>query len=146
MDGAPRIRFFEACKMAIAGFNNYNGRSRRCELWFWALGVFLISFVIGIVVAIITLIIKTNILFYIVEIILFVGVLIFSLPLAVRRLHDIGKSGWFLLLGLIPIVGAIILLYFYCQDSQRETNEYGPSPKYSASDPSAVNTPTENMI
>ena len=146
MEGAPRIRFMEACKMAINGYNNYHGRSRRCELWFWALGLFLVSLILGIIAGIITAIFNTNIFMYIVNVILLFVFFLFSLPLAVRRLHDIGKSGWFILLGLIPIVGFIILLYFYCQDSQRETNEYGPSPKYSGSDPSAVNTPTENMI
>ena len=66
----------------------------------------------------------------IVELVLFFG---FMLPLSVRRLHDTGKSGWFILLGLIPFVGGIILLIFFCMDSQPETNEYGPSPKYSGS-------------
>ena len=62
-----------------------------------------------------------------------IGAFIFSLPLAIRRLHDIGKSGWYLLLGLIPFVGFIIILYFFVQDSQREQNQWGPSPKYGQS-------------
>ena len=53
-----------------------------------------------------------------------------GLPVAVRRLHDIGKSGWFLLLGLIPLVGGILLIIWFCQDSQPGKNEYGVSPKY----------------
>ena len=51
-----------------------------------------------------------------------------SLAVAARRLHDIGKSGWFLLLGLIPVVGGLILLYFMVQPSKPESNEYGPAP------------------
>ena len=52
-----------------------------------------------------------------------------SLPLCIRRLHDIGKSAWIILIGLIPIVGPIILLVFFCKDSQRESNKWGESPK-----------------
>lgn len=52
--------------------------------------------------------------------------------LGVRRLHDTGKSGLYLLIGLIPLVGGIIVLVFLGTDSQRGSNAYGPSPKYGA--------------
>jgi uncharacterized membrane protein YhaH (DUF805 family) len=58
------------------------------------------------------------------------AVLIPALAVAVRRLHDTGRSGWWLLIGLIPLVGPIVLLVFYLLDSDREPNAYGPSPKY----------------
>lgn len=61
-------------------------------------------------------------------------VLVPSLAIAVRRLHDIGKSGWFLLVAFIPFIGGLILLYFFFQDSEREPNAWGPSPKYSEFD------------
>jgi uncharacterized membrane protein YhaH (DUF805 family) len=48
---------------------------------------------------------------------------------AVRRLHDAVYSGWFLLAGLIPIVGGLFLLFLYCKDSQPGPNEYGENPK-----------------
>jgi putative uncharacterized protein S3354 len=51
------------------------------------------------------------------------------LPVSVRRLQDTGKSGWFVLLGSIPLVGALILIYFYVQDSQPGENQYGANPK-----------------
>lgn len=51
-----------------------------------------------------------------------------SLGVAVRRLHDIGRSGWWILIGLIPLVGAILLLIWFCKDSQMESNEYGEVP------------------
>ena len=51
-----------------------------------------------------------------------------SLGIAVRRLHDIGKSGWWIFISLIPLIGAIILLVWWCKDSQMEPNEYGPVP------------------
>ncbi|WP_040725881.1 DUF805 domain-containing protein [Thiomicrorhabdus sp. Kp2] len=58
------------------------------------------------------------------------GLFIPSLALSVRRLHDIGKSGWWLLLWLVPILGWIVLLVFYVLDSEKEENKYGVSPKY----------------
>lgn len=52
-----------------------------------------------------------------------------GLAAGVRRLHDIGKSGWWMLIGLVPIVGAILLFVFFCRDSQPGDNAYGANPK-----------------
>lgn len=60
------------------------------------------------------------------------AVLIPGLAVAIRRLHDTGKSGWWLLLSFIPLVGAIVLIVFLVQDSQHGTNQYGPNPKEAA--------------
>ena len=57
------------------------------------------------------------------------SVLIPSLAVSVRRLHDVGKTGWFLLIVLVPIVGAIWLLVLDCTDGQPGENRYGPNPK-----------------
>ncbi len=61
-----------------------------------------------------------------------VAVFIPGLAVSVRRLHDVGKSGWMLLIALIPIIGSIWLLILYITDSEPYTNAYGPSPKHSA--------------
>ena len=55
-----------------------------------------------------------------------------TLAVGVRCLPDLGKSGWWLLIGLIPLVGTIVLIVFACQDSQPGANQWGPSPKYGA--------------
>lgn len=52
-----------------------------------------------------------------------------SLGVSIRRLHDSGRSGWHLLIGLIPLVGGFIYLYYLCLDSQPGANAYGPNPK-----------------
>ncbi|MDP3125664.1 MAG: DUF805 domain-containing protein, partial [Thiobacillus sp.] len=57
------------------------------------------------------------------------AILIPSLAVTVRRLHDTGRTGWWLLIGLIPLIGAIVLLVFMLLDSQPGDNEYGASPK-----------------
>ena len=57
------------------------------------------------------------------------AVLLPSLAVGARRLHDTDRSGWWLLIGLVPIIGAIVLLVFMVQDSQPGENQHGPNPK-----------------
>ena len=52
-----------------------------------------------------------------------------SLAVFVRRLHDTGRSGWWFWVLLVPLVGVIVILVFFCTDSQQETNQYGPNPR-----------------
>ena len=105
-------------------FADFNGRARRKEYWMFFLCNFVVSLVLGIIVGLIAPKEATAL-----SGIYTLALLLPGLSLGVRRLHDTGKSGWFLLLGLIPIVGAIILLVFFCTDSQPGSNEYGPNPK-----------------
>lgn len=57
------------------------------------------------------------------------AVLVPSLAVVVRRLHDTGRSGWWFLIAFVPLVGGIILLVFMCSEGAREANEYGADPK-----------------
>ena len=130
---SPSVGFMEAVKKAFAGKCDYDSRSRRSEYWCFSLFMCLVE-----IVCIVIMIIFNLIGIGVVGIIMVavVGLVLFflcGLPLAVRRLHDTGKSGWFLLLGLIPFIGGFILLIFFCLDSRAENNQYGPSPKYSGS-------------
>ncbi|MDG5495728.1 DUF805 domain-containing protein [Niveispirillum sp. BGYR6] len=52
-----------------------------------------------------------------------------SLAVGIRRLHDSGRSGWWTLICLVPLLGAIVLIVFYCMDSEAADNQYGPNPK-----------------
>ncbi len=58
------------------------------------------------------------------------AVLIPGIAVGIRRLHDTGKSGWWLLIALVPFVGIIVLIVFFCQDSTPGVNQYGTSEKY----------------
>lgn len=69
------------------------------------------------------------------------AVLLPTLGVVVRRLHDIGKSGWWILIGLIPLVGEIWLLILMLTDSQPGDNQYGPNPKMVAAPPMSVQPP-----
>ena len=57
------------------------------------------------------------------------AVLLPGIAVSVRRLHDTNRSGWWMLIALVPLVGAIVLLVFMVQDSQPGDNQYGPNPK-----------------
>ena len=58
-----------------------------------------------------------------------IGVILPSVAVGARRLHDSGRTAWWLLIGLVPVIGAIVLLIFFVLDSQMGDNEYGPNPK-----------------
>jgi uncharacterized membrane protein YhaH (DUF805 family) len=64
-------------------------------------------------------------------------VLLPSLGVAVRRLHDTNRSGWWLLIGLIPIIGGIVLLVFFVLEGTRGPNNHGPDPKLANAGPAA---------
>lgn len=85
----------------------------------------LINFVIAVVLSIIDAVIKTNIPVYLYDL----AVLIPSLAVAFRRLHDTGRSAWWLLIGLVPLVGAIVLIVFLATPGDTGDNQYGPDPK-----------------
>lgn len=103
----------------------FTGRATRQEYWMF----FLISIIISLVLN--TLEGKMGL----ISTLYSLAVLLPSLAVAVRRLHDTGRSGWWLFLGLIPIVGIIVLIVFLVQDSEVATNEYGPNPKASVTTP-----------
>lgn len=111
------IYFWDVLKNKYAQFS---GRARRAEFWYFVL--FLIS--IGVVFVDI-LLGATGILALIYSLALFVP----GLAIGIRRLHDIGRSGWFYLISAIPIVGPIWLLVLFFKPGTIGTNEYGPDPK-----------------
>jgi uncharacterized membrane protein YhaH (DUF805 family) len=111
----------EAVRSVLSQYAVFTGRARRSEYWFWTLATFLASIVMQIIDAILG---TTPLL----GLLLALALLVPGIAVAVRRLHDISKSGWFLLLVLIPIIGAIVLIVWFVGDSHPD-NEYGPNPK-----------------
>ena len=124
-------------------YADFSGRARRREYWGTILFNVLIQAVLSIILSFVCTILFSSIeingevtfspLFFLLpDIPIYIYGLVWLLPglaVAVRRLHDIGKSGWNLLWILLPIVGAIMLIYWYCQDSQPEENKWGANPK-----------------
>ena len=121
------IKFFNFIKKAILSVFDYKNRSDRREYFCWYLFVVLCSFIIGIIIGFIMEFI--DILGEIILSVFLILVFLVSLPLGIRRLHDIGKTPWFILIGLIPFAGPIILLVFFCKNSKEEINKLGESKK-----------------
>ncbi len=111
-------------------YADFNGRARRSEYWMFTLinvliiGVlYVLMFMSGSDGGAMAMVAMGLVAIY------SLAILVPSVAVAVRRLHDVGKSGWMLLVGLIPFIGSIWLLVLYCTDSQPGDNEYGPNPK-----------------
>lgn len=119
-------------------YADFKGRASRSEYWYFLL----FSIIIGLILSLLDSIIINPILGIhpidesgragVLGTLFSLGTMIPSFALALRRLHDIGKKGWWILLALIPVVnfiGVFVLLYFFIKDSQPGANEYGPNPK-----------------
>lgn len=101
---------------------DFKGRSRRSEFWTFAIMNTVILFVLyyaGETMGVFDLIAKLYTLIIILP----------GISVGIRRLHDIGKSGWWLLLLFIILIGLPILIYFFVQDSHEHSNTYGENPK-----------------
>lgn len=108
----------------LKNYVGFSGRARRQEYWMFAL----FSFVISIALSIVDNILGTSILGPIYSL----AVLLPTLAVAFRRLHDTGRSAWWLLLGLIPLIGFIVLIVFAATEGEQGDNKYGPNPKLGA--------------
>ncbi len=107
----------------------FTGRATRTEYWMFFLVNVIISLVLGFL--------DLTIIGYIYTL----AVLLPGIGVAIRRLHDTGKSGWWLLIGLIPFLGAIVLIVFLAMDSEPGQNQYGPSVKGVTPNPVATPEP-----
>jgi uncharacterized membrane protein YhaH (DUF805 family) len=110
-------------------YAEFHGRARRSEYWFFILFTAIVGAVAGILDAIFGL--RSGAQYGgtgPIQGLLQLALLIPTLAVGARRLHDTGRSGWWQLIGLIPIVGWIILIVFFVQDSQ-PANQHGPNPK-----------------
>jgi uncharacterized membrane protein YhaH (DUF805 family) len=105
-------------RVVLERYAQFEGRAGRGEFWWFVLANMIVYVVLLVLVRVSP-----------VFLILYVGyafaVLVPSIAVAIRRLHDLGKSGWMLLIGLIPIVGGILLLVWYASPGQPAVNQYG---------------------
>lgn len=115
------MSFTEAVKSGFDNYVNFDGRARRSAYWYWTLFAILASIAANILDAV------TDVPLF--SLIVGLGLLLPGLAVSVRRLHDTNRTGWWILIGLIPIIGWIVLIVFYIQDSDPGENQYGPSPK-----------------
>lgn len=121
-----QVSFGDAVKRALTvNYCNFDGRSSRSEYWWYALAIFILSFVINLIFG------QSNA-GMIVSGIVSLALLLPGLGLTVRRLHDIGKSGWWIFINLIPLVGWIIFIVWMAKESDMVPNQYGPVPNMAA--------------
>jgi uncharacterized membrane protein YhaH (DUF805 family) len=109
-------------------YADFNGRARRSEYWFFVLFTAIVSLIGSVLDTIFGLRSGAYGGTGPIQGVLQLALLVPGLAVGARRLHDTGRSGWWLLIGIIPIVGWIVLIVFFVQDSQSD-NQYGPNPK-----------------
>jgi uncharacterized membrane protein YhaH (DUF805 family) len=119
--------------VVLERYAKFDGRAGRAEFWWYVLAnvvlyvaaslLISIGFAIATAIGVIVVVLAGG---------LYLALLIPSIAVAIRRLHDTDKSGWFLLLGLIPFVGFIILLVFYAQEGTPGPNMFGAGPEPAA--------------
>ena len=103
----------------------FEGRERRSAFWM----PYLVNVILGVILCILMIIPILNIIFAIITILYSLAIIIPSISLGVRRLHDTGKSGLFMLFGLIPLAGPIILIVWFATEGVPGPNEFGNDPK-----------------
>ena len=132
------MQFHEAVSSGFKNYINFSGRATRSEFWYWTLFVSIVLILIAILEA--SFFVATisddgahptgQVSFYGTPItsIWALGTFLPGLAVAVRRLHDTDRRGWWYLIGLIPLVGSIILIVFYCLEGTSGENRFGPNP------------------
>jgi len=120
-------------KVVFENYANFKGRARRSEYWYFALANGLISTLLVVIGVIIGSVFGDALTGGIIGYVLFglyaLATLLPGLGVVVRRLHDVGKSGWFYLVAFIPFIGGIWILILFCTEGNRGPNQYGPDPK-----------------
>jgi len=112
--------FGQAISAGFSNYVNFSGRASRSEYWYWILFIFIADIVAGIIDSVLGIQIVTG-LFGLVTIIP-------NIAIAIRRLHDLDRTGWWILLGFIPLIGWIILLIWYVTKGTDGPNRFGPDP------------------
>jgi uncharacterized membrane protein YhaH (DUF805 family) len=105
----------------VKQYVNFNGRARRKEYWMYYLFYIIFYIVLSVIDGILGLGLLAPL--------YMLALLLPTISVAARRLHDTGRSGWWQLIGLIPVIGWIVLIYFLVLDSTPGENQYGPNPK-----------------
>jgi uncharacterized membrane protein YhaH (DUF805 family) len=126
-------------KKCIRQYADFSTRARRSEYWYFALAniiVGIILYALAAITLVSAIVVKGTssppllpALFFGILILYCLFIFVPSLAVTVRRLHDIGKSGWWYFIGYVPLVGPILLLVWSFTDSQPGENQWGPNPK-----------------
>lgn len=120
------MSFADAVRTCLSKYADFSGRARRSEYWWFVLFTLLVSIVGSMLDALLGTDFDSR--GGVINGLLSLALLLPSLAVGARRLHDTSRSGWWLLIGLVPILGAVVLVVFFVLDSHAD-NQYGPRPK-----------------
>jgi len=109
------MNFTEAVKTCLRKYVEFGGRAPRSEFWWFALFQFILSLLAQFIDERVYVVVA-------------LALLLPSIAVGARRLHDIGRNGWYLLINFIPVIGTLVLIYFWVQPTQPESNPWGPPP------------------
>lgn len=118
------MTFTESISVCFKKYVTFEGRAGRPEFWWFFLFSFLVQLVVNYVSGILGMLVT-------------LALILPGLAVGARRLHDIGKTGWLMLVGLIPLIGWIVLIYLYAQPGMAESNAYGAPPAAAPADGAA---------
>ena len=119
--------------VVLERYAKFDGRAGRAEFWWYALANIVLNIVLGILWTIgFAIATGLGVVVALLTAAVYLALIVPSIAVAIRRLHDTDKSGWLLLLGLIPFVGFIILLVFYIQEGTAGPNQFGVAPEPAA--------------
>jgi len=114
------MNFGQAISSGFSNYVNFSDRACRSKYWYWFLFVVLGQFVTAIVDSVIGFQLTTGIFSLV--------VLLPGIAVGVRRLHDLDRTGWWLLLAFVPLIGTIILIVWFCTRGTPGANRFGPDP------------------
>lgn len=109
------MTFAESIKLCFSKYADFNGRAKRPEFWWFALFIFLVSAALGIASEMVSGIFG-------------LATIVPYLAVGARRLHDTNRSGWWQLIGIIPVIGWIVLIVFLTQEGESADNQFGATP------------------
>ncbi|SET23363.1 DUF805 domain-containing protein [Thorsellia anophelis] len=119
-------------KMCLSKYATFQGRARRSEFWFFQLFYMIFSIGLQVIASILAVVSGSEgvaAFFGILLIAFYLALFLPSLSVLVRRLHDTDRSGWFVFISFIPLVGTIILLIWLCSEGTQGDNRFGSDPK-----------------
>jgi uncharacterized membrane protein YhaH (DUF805 family) len=114
------LNFGGAIRRCFARYSDFQGRARRAEYWYFALFCLLVDVVLAII--------GNHLLGTLIHVVVGLGLALPASSVAVRRLHDLDRSGWWCFINFVPVLGLIVLIYWFCQRGTVGMNRFGVDP------------------
>ncbi|MCU0906789.1 MAG: DUF805 domain-containing protein [Rhodobacteraceae bacterium] len=115
------MEFGQAIRSGLSNYVTFSGRARRSEYWWFYLFTVLVNFAGGVLDA-------TTGGAGLINLAVFLGLFLPTIAMSVRRLHDMDRSGWWLLIIVVPLIGILLLLYWFVTRGTQGPNRFGPDP------------------